>query len=322
MARKLDMVALEGAASYYASEFMRDPDKVMGEFFKFRYKDEFEAMCDLVRDNLGPKMIANFEAKGRAKFAPRDDKVFAAELKKMLAVDPDGKHIVGSVGEVKVASRFIRMHDIEVATPAWLRARKECLVLGIAAPPRETRMKRVPLYWPVYAGEGDERAAGRKSVDPLPAGTPGLDLGALNSRISNECAILACDAVVDNLDEGAGAAVIQIRTGAQPADPDTAVTGTLCATLVMSDPAFLGAADANPGATATASSITDDSSADATGTAGYFRASSTADGATPADDHLDGEAGTGTADLVLNTVSIVAGSTVSITAYTVTMPES
>ncbi len=145
---------------------------------------------------------------------------------------------------------------------------------------------------------------------------------ALNTRISNECALLACDAVVDNLDEGAGAAVIQGRTGAQPADPDTAVSGTLLFTLVCSDPAFGAAADDAPGGKATASAITDDTSADATGTLGYCRASSTADGAAPADDHIDGEAGVSGADFNFNTVAIVSGATVSMTSWTVTMPES
>ncbi len=144
---------------------------------------------------------------------------------------------------------------------------------------------------------------------------------ALVTKISNETAKFGCDAIVDNLDEGAGAAVIQGRSGAQPADPDTAVSGTLLFTLTCSDPAFGAAADAAPGAIATASAITDDSSADATGTLGYCRASSTADGATPADDHIDGEAGTSGADFNFNTLAIVSGATISMTSWTVTLPE-
>jgi hypothetical protein len=147
-------------------------------------------------------------------------------------------------------------------------------------------------------------------------------LYALNTRISNVTAILACDAVVDALDEGTGAAVIQGRTGAQPADPDTTVTGTLLFTLVCSDPAFGGAVDAGPGAIATADPITDDPSADATDTVGYLRASSSNDGAAPLDDHIDGEAGTSGADFNFNTLAIVTGAVVSMTAWTVTMPES
>ena len=50
-------------------------------------------------------------------------------------------------------------------------------------------------------------------------------VGAQNMNISAECGILGLDAIVDNLDEGTGAAVIQGRSGAQPVDPDAA-TGT------------------------------------------------------------------------------------------------
>jgi hypothetical protein len=145
---------------------------------------------------------------------------------------------------------------------------------------------------------------------------------ALNTRISNECAILACDAVVDNLDEGTLGAVIQGRTGAQPADPDTAVSGTNLFTLTCTDPAFGGAVDNTGSARATASAITDDTSADATGTLGYCRASSSSVANTPLDDHIDGEAGTSGADFNFNTLAIVSGATVSMTAWTVDMPES
>lgn len=48
----------------------------------------------------------------------------------------------------------------------------------------------------------------------------------------------ACDAIVDLIDGGAGAGTIQIRTGAPPATPATADSGTLLGTLTFSDPAF------------------------------------------------------------------------------------
>lgn len=142
---------------------------------------------------------------------------------------------------------------------------------------------------------------------------------ALNFRISNAAAIRLADAFDDEVNIGSTAAAIDIRTGAQPADPDTAATGTLLATLTMSDPAFGAAADANPGGRITASAITSDTSADATGTAGYFRIRATGTGA---DDVADGECGTSGADLNFNTTSITSGSTVAITSLTVTMPES
>ena len=140
---------------------------------------------------------------------------------------------------------------------------------------------------------------------------------ALYTRLSNARAIGAADGLVDAIDAGAGAGTVQIRTGTQPADPDTTATGTLLATLTFSDPAFGAAVDAAPGAIATANAITDDTSADATGTAGYFRVLDS--------DSLaitDGECGTSGADMNFNTTSIESGANVSITAWTITMPES
>ena len=141
---------------------------------------------------------------------------------------------------------------------------------------------------------------------------------ALNTRIAAVAAIAACDAIVDRLDLGTTAATIRGRSGTQPADPDAAESGTLLFTLTCSDPAFGAAVDAAPGGRATANSITDDSSADATGTLAYCRAGATGTGA---DDVIDGEAGTSSADFNFNTVSIVSGSTVSMTSWTVTMPQ-
>jgi hypothetical protein len=137
-------------------------------------------------------------------------------------------------------------------------------------------------------------------------------------RISNAAAKAACDAIVDLIDGGAGAGTIKIYTASQPTDPDTAVGAqTLLATLTFSDPAFGAATDGNPGGVATASAITQDSSADATGTAAWFRVADSNGTAI-----MDGSCGTSDADMVLNTTSITAGSAVAISAMTVTQPES
>ncbi len=140
---------------------------------------------------------------------------------------------------------------------------------------------------------------------------------ATATTISNAAAIAACNAVVDLLDAGAGAALIRIYDGTQPTNSDVAIsTQTLLAELTCSDPAFGAAADAAPGGRATASAITDDSSANATGTASWFRAVDSNGLAV-----LDGSVGTSGADLNLNTVSITSGATVSVSSWTVTMPE-
>lgn len=139
-----------------------------------------------------------------------------------------------------------------------------------------------------------------------------------NTKIANAQALTACDAVVDALDGGTGAGKLQIYSGSQPAGPDASIGGaTLLAELTLSDPAFGAAADDAPGGKATANSISDDTSANASGTAAWFRAV-TSDGTAV----IDGDAGTGTgADLTLDSASISSGATVSVSSWTVTMPE-
>jgi hypothetical protein len=140
---------------------------------------------------------------------------------------------------------------------------------------------------------------------------------ALATRISNAAAKAACDAIVDLIDGGAGAGLLRIYDGTQATDPDTAIGAqVLLAELTLSDPAFGAAADAAPGGRATASAITTDASANATGTATWFRVVTSAGTAI-----LDGSVGTSGADLNLNTTSIVSGASVAVTSWTFTVPE-
>ncbi len=147
---------------------------------------------------------------------------------------------------------------------------------------------------------------------------------ALNTRISNDAAILGLDALLDGFDVGSLGAVIQGRDGGQPADPDTAVSGNNLFTCTCNTTAFAGATDGTGKATASASAITDDSEADFTATLGYCRASASSVTDTPlaGEDIMDGEAGTSSADWIFNTLSIVSGSTVSISSWVVELPES
>ena len=137
-------------------------------------------------------------------------------------------------------------------------------------------------------------------------------------KISNAAAKAACDAIVDLLDGGSGAGTLKIYTGTPPADADTAASGTLLATLTLSDPAFGAAADANPGGRATASTITGDTSADNTGTAGYFRALDS-NGVCIIQGTVTATSGGG--DLELNSTSINSGVAVNVTSWTFTVPE-
>src|SRR5918995_1386862 len=109
----------------------------------------------------------------------------------------------------------------------------------------------------------------------------------------------AADAVVDLVDVG-GAGSLRIYSGTAPADANAALSGnTLLAQLAMSATAF-GVASAG---VATAAAITQDSSADATGTATFFRILA-GNGTTVV---MQGSVGTATSDLILNSTAISAG---------------
>ena len=110
-------------------------------------------------------------------------------------------------------------------------------------------------------------------------------------------------AMVTRLNNG----YLRIYTGSQPATPETAASGTLLADL-----RFGATSGTVSGGIFTANAITQDTSADATGTAGWFRCFQS-DGTTV---EFDGLAG---AELVLDNYDIVAGGTVSITALTYTL---
>jgi hypothetical protein len=136
---------------------------------------------------------------------------------------------------------------------------------------------------------------------------------AADPRLTNAVASAACDAIVDSIDGGAGAGTIKIYTGTIPTDADTAIGAqTLLATLTFSDPAFGAASNG----VATASAITSDTSADATGTAAWARIASS----TPTT-VMDVTVGTSGDDINFNTVSFVAGATVAISSMTVTVPK-
>lgn len=123
----------------------------------------------------------------------------------------------------------------------------------------------------------------------------------------------AADGVVDLIDAGAGAGTIKVYTGAKPANPNTAPSGTLLGTLTFSDPAFGAAATG----VATAAAISPDNVADASGTAGWFRAADSNGNAVF--DGTIGLSGSG-ADLIMNDTAIVAGGIIAISSLTYTQP--
>lgn len=117
---------------------------------------------------------------------------------------------------------------------------------------------------------------------------------------------------LDDITTRAGnAALLRIYSGTQPANADTALSGnTLLAELVCGSP-FAGSAASG---VLTVTNPTNDTSADATGTASFFRLVKS-DGTTVV---MDGSVSTSGADLNLNTVSITSGGTVSVTSWTIT----
>lgn len=130
---------------------------------------------------------------------------------------------------------------------------------------------------------------------------------ALTPKLANAQASRAADAVTARLNTG----YLRIYDGSQPTDADTAVGAqVLLAELRWNATAFAAAVNG----VATANAITADSSANASGTASWFRALES-DGTTAV---FDGSVGTSGANLNLNSVAISSGAAVSVTAYTYT----
>jgi len=129
---------------------------------------------------------------------------------------------------------------------------------------------------------------------------------ALNPKFTN----LAVNTKVDALAALLNSGFLDIYDGTQPVTADTALGAQVkLARLTFNATAF----GAGVAGVATANAIGSDASADATGTATWFRALKS-DG-TPV---LDGSVGTATSNLVLNSVAISAGAAVSCTAFTLT----
>lgn len=121
------------------------------------------------------------------------------------------------------------------------------------------------------------------------------------------------DAVTTKIDAGTTAGKIRIYGGTMPANSDAALAGnTVLAELLCTDPAA-AAASAH---TLTLSPITQDASADATGTATFFRVLDSDDLVV-----LQGDvtAAGGGGALELNTVSITLAGPVQITSASFTL---
>lgn len=132
-------------------------------------------------------------------------------------------------------------------------------------------------------------------------------------RLSTTARNAAATAIVGLLDAGSGAGTVQIRTGSQPATPQTAATGTLLATITLSDPA--GGSPSTGVIT-----ITDPAAvvAAADGTAGWARFLDST-GAAVMDCDVTATGGGGA--LTFATTSFSTGVQVDMNAMTLTVPQ-
>ena len=128
---------------------------------------------------------------------------------------------------------------------------------------------------------------------------------ANNLKISSTAVNAQADALSDLLDNG----YLRIYDGTQPANANTAITTQ----VLLAELRFNAtAAPAASSGVLTMNSITQDSSADNTGTATWFRALKS-DGSTVV---FDGSVGTSGCDLNLGSTSITSGASVAVTSMT------
>lgn len=116
------------------------------------------------------------------------------------------------------------------------------------------------------------------------------------------------NAQLDQITTAVGASgKLRIYDGTRPA------TGGTATTLLAELPCSATFAPAASGGVLTVNAITTDASADATGTATWFRVVTSANAFV-----MDGSVGTSGADLNLNSVSLTAGGSVAVTSFTIT----
>lgn len=131
---------------------------------------------------------------------------------------------------------------------------------------------------------------------------------AKEPKFSNACVEAEANALADLLDNG----YLRVYDGTKPATADTAITSqVLLAELRFANPAETGVT----GGILLFDAFTPDSSANATGTASWFRAFKS-DGTTSV---MDGTVGTSAADAIINTTAIVTGAAVSVTSAGITI---
>lgn len=114
--------------------------------------------------------------------------------------------------------------------------------------------------------------------------------------------------------------VIDIRSGSQPASANDAPTGTLISQIPLNADAFANAV----AGVVSKNGVVQDTSADASGVAGWFRIRKTSDLGTTntTDKRIDGKAGetADSPDMVFDNKTINAGQQITINSLTITQP--
>lgn len=119
------------------------------------------------------------------------------------------------------------------------------------------------------------------------------------------------NARLDSIETTVGvSAILTIRSGAVPATPATANSGTVLATVNLPSD-WMAAAS---GGSKAKSGTWQDTSADATGTAAHFRIYDSGGVAC----HIQGTCGLSAADMILDSTSFTAGQSFTVTSFTIT----
>ena len=136
-------------------------------------------------------------------------------------------------------------------------------------------------------------------------------------KLAAATAVAMSNAAVQTIDGGPAAGKLRIYSGAPPANPDVAATGTMLVEFTLGDPAFAGATNTVAGGTATGNTVAP-VPATATGTAGWFRIVDSTNAAV-----LDGDVTdtTGTGSLKVSSTAIIAAIDVSIVSMSFTQPK-
>lgn len=144
--KTLDQYSQEAAAWWLADKSPWDREFLTKEFYNFTFKDEFDYLVTGVASNLAGPAKKTFDAMiaQLKKKEERKDDVWHKLLADKLAVDPYGEHIPDKIGSTVVAMRIVG---------------KRANIHGYVK----------NAYWPIYAGEKEERKAASGVADSLPS---------------------------------------------------------------------------------------------------------------------------------------------------------